>query len=41
MKMIRMQRLTLMLFRAAYNLPVTAGSTLGLFAKHGLVLDIR
>ena len=30
-----------MLFRAAYNLPVTAGSTLGLFAKHGLELDIR
>lgn len=37
----RTRRLTLMLFRAAYNLPVTAGRTLGIFAKHGLELDVR
>ena len=28
------------LFRAAYNLPVTAGVTRGVFARHGLELDI-
>jgi len=38
---IRAERLTVMLFRAAYNLPVTAGLAGGFFAKHGLELDIR
>lgn len=33
--------LRVMLFRAAYNLPLTAGVAQGLFAKHGLELDIR
>jgi ABC-type nitrate/sulfonate/bicarbonate transport system substrate-binding protein len=33
-------RLKVILFRAAYNLPVTAGIARGVFAKHGLELDI-
>lgn len=33
-------RLKTILFRAAYNLPVTAGIARGVFAKHGLELDI-
>lgn len=36
----RPRRLRVMLFRAAYNLPVTAGLMQGLFAKHGLEIDI-
>ena len=35
-----MRRLRVILFRAAYNLPVTAGMTRGIFAKQGLELDI-
>ena len=35
-----MRRLKLILFRAAYNLPVTAGIARGVFARHGLELDI-
>jgi ABC-type nitrate/sulfonate/bicarbonate transport system substrate-binding protein len=35
-----MRRLKLILFRAAYNLPVTAGSARGVFERHGLELDI-
>lgn len=35
-----MRRLRVILFRAAYNLPVTAGMTRGMFAKQGLELDI-
>jgi NitT/TauT family transport system substrate-binding protein len=35
-----MRRLKLILFRAAYNLPVTAGIARGVFAKHDLELDI-
>jgi NitT/TauT family transport system substrate-binding protein len=38
--MSRLTRLQLILFRAAYNLPVTAGIANGVFAKHGLELDI-
>lgn len=34
------RRLRVILFRAAYNLPVTAGIARGVFAKHGLELDI-
>jgi ABC-type nitrate/sulfonate/bicarbonate transport system substrate-binding protein len=30
-----------MLFRAAYNLPVTAGLAQGFFAKHGLEIELR
>lgn len=32
--------LRVMLFRAAYNVPVTAGLAQGLFAKHGLEIEI-
>jgi ABC-type nitrate/sulfonate/bicarbonate transport system substrate-binding protein len=35
-----MRHLRVILFRAAYNLPVTAGIERGIFAKHGLELDI-
>lgn len=35
-----MRRLKVILFRAAYNLPVTAGIARGVFARHGLDLDI-
>jgi ABC-type nitrate/sulfonate/bicarbonate transport system substrate-binding protein len=35
-----MRRLRLILFRAAYNLPVTAGIARGVFARHDLELDI-
>src|SRR4051812_7129744 len=35
-----MRRLKLILFRAAYNLPVSAGIARGVFASHGLELDI-
>ncbi|HEV8108461.1 MAG TPA: ABC transporter substrate-binding protein [Burkholderiales bacterium] len=35
-----MKRLRIILFRAAYNLPVTSGIARGVFAKHGLELDI-
>jgi ABC-type nitrate/sulfonate/bicarbonate transport system substrate-binding protein len=35
-----MRALKLILFRAAYNLPVTAGIARGVFAKHGLEPDI-
>ena len=35
-----MTRLKLVLFRAAYNLPVTLGLRRGVFAAHGLDLDI-
>lgn len=35
-----MRRLKVILFRAAYNLPVTAGIARGVFARHGLELDI-
>src|SRR2546428_681695 len=35
-----MRRLRVILFRAAYNLPVTSGIARGVFAKHGLELDI-
>jgi ABC-type nitrate/sulfonate/bicarbonate transport system substrate-binding protein len=35
-----MRRLKVILFRAAYNLPVTSGMARGVFAKHGLELDI-
>jgi ABC-type nitrate/sulfonate/bicarbonate transport system substrate-binding protein len=38
--MAPVQRLKLIFFRAAYNLPVTAGMERGIFAKHGLELDI-
>lgn len=34
------RRLRVILFRAAYNLPVTAGIARGVFARHGLELDI-
>ncbi|MSP98163.1 MAG: ABC transporter substrate-binding protein [Betaproteobacteria bacterium] len=34
------RRLRLILFRAAYNLPVTLGLARGVFARHGLELDI-
>ncbi|MEO7404167.1 MAG: ABC transporter substrate-binding protein [Burkholderiales bacterium] len=34
------RRLRVILFRAAYNLPVTAGVARGVFARHGLELDI-
>jgi NitT/TauT family transport system substrate-binding protein len=33
-------RLRVVLFRAAYNLPVTLGRARGIFARHGLDLDI-
>src|SRR3954468_19977099 len=33
-------RLKVILFRAAYNLPVTAGLARGVFARHGVDLDI-
>ncbi len=33
-------RLRLILFRAAYNLPVSAGIAQGIFARHGLELEI-
>jgi ABC-type nitrate/sulfonate/bicarbonate transport system substrate-binding protein len=36
-----MQRLRLSLFRAAYNLPVTLGLARGVFARHGLAVDIE
>ena len=35
-----MQRLRVILFRAAYNLPVTLGIARGVFARHDLALDI-
>lgn len=35
-----MQRLKVIFFRAAYNLPVTAGLARGIFAKHALELEI-
>ena len=35
-----MRVLKVILFRAAYNLPVTAGMARGVFARHGLELDI-
>src|SRR5918992_3256774 len=35
-----MRRIRVILFRAAYNLPVTAGIARGVFARHGLELDI-
>jgi NitT/TauT family transport system substrate-binding protein len=35
-----MRRLKVIFFRAAYNLPVTAGVARGIFARHGLELDI-
>ena len=38
--MAPVQRLKVIFFRAAYNLPVTAGMERGIFAKHGLELDI-
>ncbi len=38
--MARTRRLRLILFRAAYNLPVTLGLARGVFARHGLELDI-
>lgn len=34
------RRLRVILFRAAYNLPVTLGLARGLFARHGLDLDV-
>jgi NitT/TauT family transport system substrate-binding protein len=34
------QRLKVIFFRAAYNLPVTAGVARGIFARHGLELEI-
>jgi ABC-type nitrate/sulfonate/bicarbonate transport system substrate-binding protein len=39
--MASLRRLRLILFRAAYNLPVTAGVARGVFARHGLELDIE
>lgn len=35
-----LRRLRVIFFRAAYNLPVTAGIARGVFAKHGLELEI-
>src|SRR2546426_12452733 len=35
-----MRHLKLLLFRAAYNLPVTLGLARGVFARHGLGLEI-
>ena len=35
-----MRRLRVIFFRAAYNLPVTAGVARGIFARHGLELEI-
>ena len=37
---MQLRRLRVVLFRAAYNLPVTAGLARGMFARHGLELDI-
>lgn len=36
----RVRRLRTLLFRSAYNLPVTAGLVRGLFARHGLDLEV-